>query len=345
MRNGFSYILCVKNKYKKYFYMKHYVYIILDPRKTGVWSYKEHTFGYEPIYVGIGQKSRMIHHWWVYIKSSTEYLNPILKLKFDKIKILGLKPVTQKIYQSLTKDDACKIEVDIVAHFGKIKDKNGGILTNIGNGGEYQKIGPVIAQCKKVIKFDLEGSKMAEYESVNAAQRAYNKKDKGNISRCVNGKCVTAYGFIYRFKGSIEEESIDTSYLKNHKGNVGKREIEVFAYDTNGYLYKEYESFISAAQDMGINENMPRHASINNSYNHGFIWSRMKHDRIELSDANKKDIMFYETPIFELKNGKFKIFKSMVECARYNNTSIYHVNTVVKGDKDSWNGFKWSLHP
>jgi hypothetical protein len=40
----------------------HYIYIYLDPRKKGSYSYGKNSFEYEPFYVSKGIKQRMFDH-------------------------------------------------------------------------------------------------------------------------------------------------------------------------------------------------------------------------------------------------------------------------------------------
>lgn len=110
--------------------MEFYVYIYLDPTKPGNYIYKDLIFGYEPFYVGIGKGGRYLSH----IKESYNKNNNLKLNKIRKIFKLGLTPLIIKIYNNITREEAIKIEIDIIKFFGKKIDN--GILTNITDGGD-----------------------------------------------------------------------------------------------------------------------------------------------------------------------------------------------------------------
>lgn len=111
--------------------MEFFVYVYLDPRKNGEYNFETITMMHEPFYVGIGKGNRHLYH----LKESEN--NTINKLKFNKIqKIIseGLNPIVIKVFENIKRSFACEIEKRFISHFGKIKD--GGILTNIADGGD-----------------------------------------------------------------------------------------------------------------------------------------------------------------------------------------------------------------
>lgn len=110
--------------------MEFYVYVYLDPRKSGSYNYKGIELGYEPIYVGMGKGDRYLSH----IKENKETTKN--KLKYNKInKIIndGYEPIIIKLYENLSREEVVNIEIDFIETFGKII--NGGCLTNIADGG------------------------------------------------------------------------------------------------------------------------------------------------------------------------------------------------------------------
>lgn len=108
-----------------------YVYIFLDPRKDGEFSYGEHKFKYEPFYVGKGKNNRCKNHLreWS-LKDKT--------LKNNKIKSLlklGLKPIIIKLFLNLSEVDSFDKEKEMIKKIGRL-DLNTGPLLNMTDGGE-----------------------------------------------------------------------------------------------------------------------------------------------------------------------------------------------------------------
>ena len=111
--------------------MEFFVYIYLDPRKKGEYIFENIVMNHQPFYVGIGKGERHLSH----LKENEN--NTSNKIKFNKIqKIIseGHSPIVVKIFENLERNFVCEIEKRIISRFGKIKD--GGILTNITDGGD-----------------------------------------------------------------------------------------------------------------------------------------------------------------------------------------------------------------
>lgn len=108
-----------------------YVYLLLDPRKKGIYSYGIYTFQYEPFYVGKGSNNRYSHH---FNKRSERYN----KHKFYKIKNIkeetGNFPIVKKI-KCDSDIDAFELECFLIKLIGR-NDLSKGPLTNLTNGGD-----------------------------------------------------------------------------------------------------------------------------------------------------------------------------------------------------------------
>lgn len=232
-----------------------YVYIYLDPRKSGKWTYKEHMFHNEPIYVGVGSRSRFVAHWRNTKNNNKEYINPILKNKLKAMLGVRISPIILKIYDKINPEEAFKHEIAIIKHFGKIKN-NTGVLANIGDGGETQRIGTIKEQCKPVVMFDLNGNRVRDYESVAAAQFDMTgaPKGKGAVLRNLKGHNYTAYGFVWRYKSDVGNmKKLNVSFLNNLKGNVGSQKKTVYCYNLDGTFNKKYDSVKETMGELFIN--------------------------------------------------------------------------------------------
>jgi len=104
-----------------------YVYIYLDPRKSGIFSYEDLNFDYEPFYVGKGKGKR--------IETSLNDFrgNNYKKNKIKKILGSGLKPIKLKIYENLTESESFDKETETILKIGRSYEN--GPLTNIQKGG------------------------------------------------------------------------------------------------------------------------------------------------------------------------------------------------------------------
>jgi len=175
-----------------------YVYIYLNQLKPGVWRYKEHTFNYEPFYIGKGRNKRETIHLTPSMLSKHNYKSSVIK---SIIKKTGEHPIHYRIYENLSNDDSIKIEIDLIKHFGR-RDLGTGILCNGTNGGEgcnnlseesKQKVG---GSKKMVHQYSLEGFFIKTWESINEID--VKCKSLGNLSTSIkrNG---TFCGFIWSY--------------------------------------------------------------------------------------------------------------------------------------------------
>ena len=94
-----------------------YVYIYLDPMKSGKFIYQDLIFKFEPIYVGKGIGDRINKS--MFDKKNIFKLNKISKIineGFDIIKI--------KLYENLKEDEAFFKEIETIHKIGKLISKN-----------------------------------------------------------------------------------------------------------------------------------------------------------------------------------------------------------------------------
>jgi len=103
-----------------------YIYIYLDPRKSGLFEYGEYEFEYEPFYVGKGKGNRCD-----VISDRTEYFKRII----NKMKKSGLEPIIIKLKENLNEKQSFILESKLIKLIGR-KDLNKGSLINFTDGGE-----------------------------------------------------------------------------------------------------------------------------------------------------------------------------------------------------------------
>jgi len=104
----------------------YYVYIYLDPRKHGKYTYGSYEFDYEPFYVGKGKGMRY--------KRIKYRKNPYFEHKINKIKELGLEPIIVR-FENLNENKSFKVEKQLIHIVGRYNTTSGP-LVNMTDGGE-----------------------------------------------------------------------------------------------------------------------------------------------------------------------------------------------------------------
>lgn len=119
----------------------YYVYVLLDPRKPGRYSYRGQHFDFKPFYVGMGKNSRDISH----IKESLNFYSysKEKRKRFNKYKIciirllikIGLDTIILRVREGISREEAICLEIDMISHWGR-KNDGSGFLSNMTEGGE-----------------------------------------------------------------------------------------------------------------------------------------------------------------------------------------------------------------
>jgi hypothetical protein len=113
-----------------------YIYVYLDTRKKGSYSYGEYHFEYEPFYVGKGIGDRYLTHIRI-ANGSRRGINNLIIAKIRSILNDGFEPTIIKIIEGLTKENYDSYEISTIKLIGKFCDGLGPLLntTDGGDGG------------------------------------------------------------------------------------------------------------------------------------------------------------------------------------------------------------------
>ena len=113
-----------------------YIYVYLDTRKKGSYSYGEYHFEYEPFYVGKGIGDRYLSHLQI-ASGSRKGKNNLIISKIRSILNDGFEPIIIKIIENLTKKNYDSHEISTIKLIGKLCDGLGPLLntTDGGDGG------------------------------------------------------------------------------------------------------------------------------------------------------------------------------------------------------------------
>jgi hypothetical protein len=117
----------------------YYVYILLDPRKPGIYDYgNNRILNFEPFYVGKGKGSRLYCHEKTALKKLRNKRSLKENHKLNKIKNIinaGLRVISKKVKTNLTEKQAFLLETKVIVFIGR-SDLGKGPLTNHSDGGE-----------------------------------------------------------------------------------------------------------------------------------------------------------------------------------------------------------------
>jgi hypothetical protein len=108
----------------------HYIYVYLNPLKSGSFCYDKHHFDYEPFYIGKGKDTRYLNHLVEKISCNAHKFYTI-----NKIYEHDLQPIIIKLYDNITQYTAFRLERLLIKIIGR-RDLNKGPLTNLTDGGE-----------------------------------------------------------------------------------------------------------------------------------------------------------------------------------------------------------------
>ena len=226
----------------------YYVYILFKTYKKGNFLYDNLSFDMEPFYVGKGKNDRIYQSRNVK-KNRNEHKNNIL----EKIHSLNLTVTSIKFKENLTEFEAFHLEADLIKKIGRF-DKGLGPLSNLTDGGEggsggTSRKGDWPELYVPVLKYDLDGNLICEYQSIKQAVLE-NPRAK-NISYCCQLKRDTSGGFVWRYKNQdFLNDAIDVGMIKNriHKGNF---KVKVIQKTLDGEIIHEYESIKEASEKTG----------------------------------------------------------------------------------------------
>jgi len=116
-----------------------YVYVLLNPLKEGKYEYNNYIFNYEPFYVGISNTEsyyiREDMHTNFVKNESTYAKNKIKNSIIKKILKSDKEPISIRIIENITRELACKNEIELIELIGTKIDKSGP-LSNISKGGD-----------------------------------------------------------------------------------------------------------------------------------------------------------------------------------------------------------------
>lgn len=156
------------------------------------------------------------------------------KIIYNAIKKYRWKNIQHIVYEVDTESEMKYLEKYLIAYYNTTNHKYG---YNVSTGGDGN---PGVPSKKRipVDQYDSQGNFIRTWESMYLIEKELNW-NWSNISKCINKKRPTAYGFYWSYTGELPE------FKKIHT----KR--KVLQYDLNGNLIAEYKSAADAARSLG----------------------------------------------------------------------------------------------
>lgn len=208
---------------------KYYVYIYLDPTKSGFFVYGEYNFEYEPFYVGKGYKERCNEHIW----ESRLKIASFKTNKIKKILSLGLTPIILKVSENLFEVDAFELEKKLITVIGR-RDLKNGPLTNLTDGGEG---------FSGLIKTEIHREKLRQ----SNLGKKMSKESREKISKSLIGKPG-------RNTGNKHSEETKKQISETKKGTLSWNATPVLQLSKDGEFIKEWVSSHAAAKELGLSQ-------------------------------------------------------------------------------------------
>lgn len=221
---------------------RYYVYIYLDQRKPGMWSYEDKTFEFQPFYVGKGTGKREGLHTTPSMLKRKSFKNSIIK---SIIKEKNELPVHYRVYENITQEIAIDLEIKMIKHFGRL-DLKTGILSNCTDGGDgannlnkEKRIKP--KKRKKVFQYNLSGDFIATWESPIVAEETLGISRFGISESAIRSGTCENFFWSYTYLG----EKIEPK--KRHNKEIVYKKIQQIDINTNQVI-AEFNSAKEAAE-------------------------------------------------------------------------------------------------
>ena len=166
----------------------YYIYVYLDTRKKGSYSFGDFHFEYEPFYIGKGVNERYLTHLRV-ANGSRKGKNNLIVTKIKSILNDGFEPTIIKIIEGLTKENYDSYEISTIKLIGKSCDGLGPLLntTDGGDGGitwigEHHNKGKKLEEIVGEEKATELKQKLSEQASKRVSELNPNFGNKGELN-------------------------------------------------------------------------------------------------------------------------------------------------------------------
>jgi hypothetical protein len=230
--------------------MEYYVYVYLDPRRPGNFTYGSYHFDHEPFYAGKGKGRRDKAH---LSETSLSGVNPFKNNKIRKIVDSDLSPIIIRLAEELTDAEALQGEIEAIAIIGR-SDLGNGPLTNLTDGGE-STTGMIYSEASRALmSSQRKGKKQTPAQYAANCSRVATEEHKKKISDALKGRRILTdehyQAIAEKNRGQTRSQETRELLSKQRKGKkqttaqyeANLRKIDNFDWMT----YEEFKIFVSS---------------------------------------------------------------------------------------------------
>lgn len=239
----------------------YYVYILLDTSKPGECIYGTFSFTHEPFYVGKGRSNR--------IKDTLYDKSPFKKRKIDKLKSKDVEILSIKLFESLTNEEALKIEKNLISVIGR-RDSKIGPLVNLTDGGEGRINSPHTEEVKAKISNSKKGKGVGRRHNQETIKLMKSKQSgenngfwgKTHTKKVKEDQSNRVGGLNHPMFEKKHTDEVKQKLIKHRRENISNQKIKescqkfnkvVLMFDLDFKFLREFESVKEASLQTGIN--------------------------------------------------------------------------------------------
>jgi len=250
------------------------------------------------------------------------------------------------IQENLSKEDACKLEVNLILQFNTNNSNYG---YNLSSGGESGTSGILNTKRSKVVyQFSLDGDFIKEYKSAAEAVR-FTNVEHSDICACCREVISEAGGYQWRYENNKNNIKAIQNQFKR-RSETRKRAI--LQYSLDGNFIKEWKSTVDASNELRI-ERTGITACCNNrqDYAGNYQWKKKDDDNIPIHIASvlsraDKTILLHSMEVLQCdkETGEtINSFKSLTEVGELLHMSRGEISKCCKGLRPDFNGYIWKF--
>lgn len=260
----------------------------------------------EPFYIGIGSDTG-----GRYFRANSKRRNKVWSSIVNKCDYK-----IEITHDNITWQEACSIEMYLIAFYGRIDRRTGG-LANLTDGGEG------------VIGYIFPDEVKRRIAASNSG-KVFSKERRANIGRSKVGKPAPNRGI-----------KMSASQHEKHLLLSANKKMPVLKYSISGSLLKKYSSAIEAAKDTELGQGNITNACNRKIMYGGFLW---RYERDE-SRTTIEPYLVRVVPVVQISSSGDMVaeYESAIDAARKNNYQKSSILRVCNGRYKQAYGFSWEF--